>query len=83
MNWITTNLRLPEDMYMELKMKAAKERKSVAAIIREKLSDSDEKAIRKDGKALIQRMEKFSKKMAAKNPHLNLTQAVIDARYQQ
>ena len=35
MNWIATNIRFPEDQYMELKMKAAKERKSVAAVIRE------------------------------------------------
>lgn len=39
MNWITTNLRLPEDLYMELKLKAARERKSVAAVIRERLTD--------------------------------------------
>ena len=37
MNWVTTNIRLPEDLYMELKMKAARERKSVAAVIRERL----------------------------------------------
>lgn len=39
MNWITTNLRLPEDLYMDLKLKAARERKSVASVIREKLGD--------------------------------------------
>ena len=39
MNWITTNIRLPEDLYMDLKIKAATERKSVAAVIREKLVD--------------------------------------------
>ncbi len=68
---------------MELKMKAAKERKSVAAVIREKLADSDKIATQEEGKALVKRMEKFSKRIAAKSPHLNLTQTVIDARYQQ
>jgi len=38
MNWIATNIRFPEDQYMKLKMKAAKERKSVAAVIREATS---------------------------------------------
>ena len=37
MNWITTNIRFPEEEYMELKMEAAKKRKSVAAIIRERV----------------------------------------------
>lgn len=35
--FVTTNIRLPEDLYMELKMKAARERKSMSAVIREKL----------------------------------------------
>lgn len=48
MNWVTTNIRIPEDLYMELKMKAARERKSVAAVIREKLAP--EKAPKRDKK---------------------------------
>lgn len=80
MNWITTNLRLPEDTYMELKLKAARERKSVAAVIREKLSEKE--ANKTTGGALLRKMEKFSRKIAATSPGLNLTQAVIDSRYQ-
>lgn len=82
MNWVTTNLRLPEDIYMELKMKAARERKSITAVIREKLS-VDQKISTKEGKYLLQKLEKFSQKIAKKSPHLNLTQSVIDSRYQQ
>lgn len=82
MNWVTTNIRLPDDIYMDLKMKAAKERKSVAAVIREKLSE-DKKIGMKEGEGLLQRMEKFSQRIAKKSPHLNLTKAVIEARYQQ
>lgn len=82
MNWITTNLRLPEDLYMDLKMKAARERKSVAAIIREKLTRNT-KINNKKGKTLFQKMEEYSKRIAKKSPHLNLTQTVIDTRYQQ
>lgn len=82
MNWITTNIRIPDDIYMDLKMQAARERKSIAAVIREKLSE-DKKIGSKKGKALLQKMEKYSQRIAKKSPHLNLTQAVIDARYQQ
>lgn len=36
-NYITTNIRLPEEDYMRLKEEAAKSRKSLSAIIREKI----------------------------------------------
>ena len=82
MNWITTNLRLPEDTYMELKMKAARERKSVAAIIREKLSDKDEVGIRAKNN-ILEEIEKFGHEMAIKHKGLNLTKALIEMRYEQ
>ena len=37
MNYVTTNIRLSEDDYIRLKTEAAKKRKSLSAIIREKL----------------------------------------------
>lgn len=37
MNYVTTNIRLPEKDYLRLKSEAAKRRKSLAAIIREKV----------------------------------------------
>jgi hypothetical protein len=82
MNWITTNIRLPEDMYMELKMSAARERKSVVAIIREKLG-GDKNIANEERRSLVQKMEKFSRRIAQKSPRLNLTQTVIDHRYKQ
>ncbi len=79
MNWITTNLRLPEDIYMDLKMQAARERKSVAAVIREKLSSNQQ------GKSqdLLQSIKNFGRKIAKKQKGLNLTKAVIEMRYEQ
>ncbi len=38
MNYITTNIRLPEEEYLKLKTEAAKKRKSLAAVIREKIA---------------------------------------------
>lgn len=46
MNWITTNIRFPEDIYMELKIEAAKRRISLAAVVRERV----ERALRKKNK---------------------------------
>ena len=39
MNYVTTNIRLPEEEYLRLKGEAAKKRTSLAAVIREKISD--------------------------------------------
>lgn len=38
MNYVTTNIRLPEKDYLRLKNEAVKRRKSLAAIIREKVA---------------------------------------------
>lgn len=37
-NYVTTNIRLAEEDYLRLKEEAAKKRKSLSAIIREKVS---------------------------------------------
>lgn len=37
MNYVTTNIRLPEKSYLKLKEDAFKKRKSLSAIVREKL----------------------------------------------
>lgn len=81
MNWITTNLRIPENLYMELKMKAALERKSVAAIIREKLSEDKKKDNNAD--ELFNKMKQLSNKLTKNNPGLNLTKSLIEMRYEQ
>lgn len=37
-NYVVTNIRLPEEDYLRLKNEAAQKRKSLAAVIREKIS---------------------------------------------
>lgn len=82
MNWITTNLRLPEDLYMDLKIKAAKERKSLALVIREKLGVK--KANTADNvKRILGRMRKLGEEIAKENKGLNLTKGLIEMRYEQ
>ncbi|MFH0937493.1 MAG: hypothetical protein V1808_04335 [Candidatus Daviesbacteria bacterium] len=38
MNYVTTNIRLPEEDYLRLKAEAAKRRESLAAVIRRKIA---------------------------------------------
>jgi predicted DNA-binding protein len=87
MNWVTTNIRLPEDMYMELKMEAAKSRKSVAAVIREKIGErktkKSQKKNQKDGALLLKRLEKLARDNSKKMKGESLTDTVIRLRYEQ
>ena len=83
MNWVTTNIRIPEEDYMELKLKAAKQRTSVAAIIREKIAGKKKITRKQSVDKLIKEMNEFAKKMARQNPGLDLTKALIDMRYEQ
>lgn len=40
-NYVTTNIRLPEEDYLKLKEEAAKRRTSLSAVIREKVSNKN------------------------------------------
>lgn len=82
MNWITTNLRLPEDIYMDLKMKAAKERKSLAVVIREKLGVKKANTAN-NVKKILKSMRELGREIAKENKGLNLTKGLIEMRYEQ
>lgn len=82
MNWITTNLRLPEDLYMDLKMKAVRERKSLADVIREKLGAEGSFA-KNNAKKVLERMRKLGEEIAKENKGLNFTKGLIEMRYEQ
>lgn len=82
MNWITTNIRLPEDLYLELKMESTKQRKSMAQIARERLAGK--KFTSKQSKSKYwENLEKFAKVMAKSNPGAKLSRSLIEMRYEQ
>ena len=86
MNWVTTNIRLPDDLYMDLKMKAARERKSIAAVIREKLSSHEkdrEKTQETRTKKILKQMMEVRKRIAKENPGIDFAKALIEMRYEQ
>lgn len=71
-------------MYMALKLEAAKERKSVAAVVREKVTKKKTMASKKvDVEAKIQKLNRLATRIAKQNPGLNLTKALIEMRYEQ
>lgn len=83
MNWITTNIRLPEDMYMELKMEAAASRKSMAEIVRERIRGKKDITNKKKTDNMLMRLEKLAKKIAKQNKGINFTKGLIEMRYEQ
>lgn len=88
MNWVSTNIRFPEDQYRKLKIKAAKERKSLAKVVRESTSQviSEQKP-----KKRIKNIEKFMKdlrKLAKENSKdvpkgFSWVKALREMRYEQ
>lgn len=82
MNWITTNIRFPEDLYMTLKAEAARRRLSVAAVIRQRLTDK-----KKRSPADVARIMRSVKKLADQNAResgvVSLSDALIQMRYEQ
>lgn len=84
MKWIATNIRFPEDMYMELKLEAAKNRKSVAEVVREKVTNKKVSAPTSAYvEAKMRELDKLATRIAKQNPGLDLTKALIEMRYEQ
>lgn len=71
MNYITTNIRLPKEDYMRLKQEAASRRKSLSAVIREKLGAKEIKRSKVEIEAFLEQAKKeaaiFGKKMKGFN----------------
>lgn len=82
MNWVTTNIRLPEDTYMELKIEAAKRRKSIAAIIRERINRKNKSSIPNTEK-MMRRLNRLARENDKQNPGLSFSKKLIEMRYEQ
>lgn len=82
MNWITTNIRLPEDVYMELKLEAARLRKSIAQIVRERITRKKVEKKRNVEK-MMRDLEKLAAENAGQNPGISFSDKLIEMRYEQ
>lgn len=84
MKWIATNIRFPEDMYMELKFEAAKKRKSVAALVRERVEKEKSMTPKKiDVEAKMREVDKLAKANSKYMKGIDLTKTLIEMRYEQ
>lgn len=86
MNWITTNIRLPEDQYNELKMIAAQDRKSIAELLRsgaDLILKVKNRTVKKRTDILMKELEKIAKRNAKALKGESLSEALIKMRYEQ
>lgn len=67
---------------MELKMEAARQRKSVAALIRERVIKKKANQKRNIDK-LMAEMDKLAKENARQNPGISFSEELIKMRYEQ
>ena len=82
MNWVTTNIRFPEDVYMELKMEAVNRRKSIAAIIRERIEIKDRSENINTAK-MLKRLDRLARENDRQNPGISFSEKLIEMRYEQ
>lgn len=80
--WITTNMRFPADLYMALKLEAAKSRRSVTSLIHEKLTaKSKPKQVNVD--KIMSELAKLAKENSKQNPGISFSEKLIEMRYEQ
>ena len=80
MNYITTNIRIPEEDYLRLKAEAAKKRTSLAGIIREKIQRGKIKKISPE--ALMKRIGRHAAENAKYTKGFDSVKALREIRYE-
>jgi hypothetical protein len=83
-NWIATNIRFPEDQYMELKMEAARRRKSLAALVRGQvptMRTPQKKTLNVE--KIMRKFDRLAKENAKYMKGIILSEALIRMRYEQ
>lgn len=78
-NYVTTNIRIPEEDYLRLKTEAAQKRQSLSAIIREQLKNKATKKI--SAQQLLKRIEKHARENAKYTKGFDSVKAIREIRY--
>ncbi len=82
MNYITTNIRLPEESYLKLKQEAFNKRKSLAAIIREKINATEHKMSNAQIKIFLSERDALAKKISKKLKGFDIVKTLREMRNQ-
>jgi len=82
MNYVTTNIRLPEEDYLRLKGEAAKKRRSLAAVIRERLGIEDNLRSKEEVGTLLEARDRAAKLLGEKLKNFDVVVALREMREQ-
>ena len=81
MNYVTTNIRISEEDYLKLKAEAAKNRKSLSAIIREKIGSADQKRSETEVRSLLEELDEIANENAKYTKGFDSVRALREIRY--
>ncbi len=80
MNYVTSNIRIPEQDYLRLKEEAAKWRKSLAAVVRQKLRTGSITHFPEDAGNIMVRIGKLARKNAKRTKGFDSVKALREIR---
>lgn len=80
MNYVTTNIRLPEESYLKLKEEAFAKRKSLAAIIRAKINAKEGKLSNAEIERFLSERDQLAKKLAKKLKDFDVVKTLREMR---
>lgn len=81
MNYVTTNIRIPEEDYLRLKEEVAKRRKSFSAVVREKIEVKKKACSEAEVKQFMKEVDKIAKENARYTKGFNSVAALREIRY--
>lgn len=82
MNYVTTNIRIPEEDYLRLKAEAARSRKSFSAIVREKVKTRGKTRSKREINKLLAETDKLAKELGKKLKGFDSVKALREMRYE-
>lgn len=81
-NFITTNIRIPEEDYLALKDEAARERRSLSAVIRDKIGSKPKMRSREEVERIMAKTRSFAKRNSKKLKVFDIVKALREMRYE-
>lgn len=81
MNYVTTNIRISEEDYLRLKTEAAQSRKSLSAVIREKIGSKEKKHSNTEIEKIMTELDEIAKLNAKYTKKFDSVKALREIRY--
>lgn len=82
MNYVTTNIRIPEEDYLRLKAEAAKKRQSFSAVVREKIEVKRIKRSAAEVTKIMKEMDKIAMENAKYTKDFDAVKTIREIRYE-